>query len=501
METGRFICGQNNFYKFNIFRALFLILLLGLFISGCEEEKKQVNSTVAAEASTENPTTSIIIVIDLNTEEQNSNFVGSVVGTISDISWISITVRVSDSAQTVVTEILLKETIAGSGIWEGELAGLPISTDLEFEANAFNAEGKIIFTDTLIKSFDSASTQSFGSQSDIIFEMESVDNGIETVNPVISSIVIAEEVEINSVDNPITIKIVFETEVEYQLEVNNGAISTPLTGSHDPGSELNIKYNAPSEAGVDKLNIWVNAPGSSDKAGSVFPINVVSSLRPVEVGVLFGPAITGMQLLRGVDYLMVTVSTEPVTGLSYKWSGTGDFSNISGNDNPLIIESFNNSQFGEINVEVMDSNGLKAELTKTIGSGDFPYLMEFPDPTESPDPVNDIPEGTVLDQESNLLWMSTEKTKKMRWLESIAYCGEILNHGGHSDWRLPTLTELEDAYIKNDIFSTYPRSGSWASLEYKFNKRKAWFLRRNSKFKRIGNKKRRHAVHCVRNWE
>ena len=56
-------------------------------------------------------------------------------------------------------------------------------------------------------------------------------------------------------------------------------------------------------------------------------------------------------------------------------------------------------------------------------------------------------DGTVLDTKTNLMWWS--KDIEVHDWENANYKSRIFRGGGYSDWRLPSIIELETIYIKN----------------------------------------------------
>lgn len=50
-------------------------------------------------------------------------------------------------------------------------------------------------------------------------------------------------------------------------------------------------------------------------------------------------------------------------------------------------------------------------------------------------------DGTVVDEESGLMWAAADNGQSLTWPEAKAYC-EAYTGGGYQDWRLPTKTEL-----------------------------------------------------------
>ena len=77
------------------------------------------------------------------------------------------------------------------------------------------------------------------------------------------------------------------------------------------------------------------------------------------------------------------------------------------------------------------------------------YVQPSPNAKVSPDgrfiAYND---GTVLDIKTNLMWAAKDNGTNVDWLAAKFYC-ESYRGGGHEDWRLPALDELESLYNEN----------------------------------------------------
>jgi len=54
-------------------------------------------------------------------------------------------------------------------------------------------------------------------------------------------------------------------------------------------------------------------------------------------------------------------------------------------------------------------------------------------------------DGTVLDMRTNLMWAAKGNGKSVEWANAKSYC-ENYRGGGYTNWRMPTLTELEGLY-------------------------------------------------------
>ena len=56
-----------------------------------------------------------------------------------------------------------------------------------------------------------------------------------------------------------------------------------------------------------------------------------------------------------------------------------------------------------------------------------------------------VPEGVYFDPETRLMWTIQDNGKDIAWHDANQYAGQ-LSLGGYSDWRLPTIDELEKLY-------------------------------------------------------
>ena len=54
-------------------------------------------------------------------------------------------------------------------------------------------------------------------------------------------------------------------------------------------------------------------------------------------------------------------------------------------------------------------------------------------------------DGTVTDVKTGLMWAAKDNENPINWSDAHAYC-QNYSGGGHTDWRLPTLTELASLY-------------------------------------------------------
>jgi len=61
--------------------------------------------------------------------------------------------------------------------------------------------------------------------------------------------------------------------------------------------------------------------------------------------------------------------------------------------------------------------------------------------------------GTVLDTQTDLLWAAKDNGSGINWQDAKKYC-ENYRGGGYSDWRMPTLDELEGLYDADKGYKT-----------------------------------------------
>lgn len=54
-------------------------------------------------------------------------------------------------------------------------------------------------------------------------------------------------------------------------------------------------------------------------------------------------------------------------------------------------------------------------------------------------------DGTVTDTKTGLMWAAKDNVIPINWSNALSYCHNY-SGGGHSDWRMPTLAELESLY-------------------------------------------------------
>lgn len=315
-------------------------------------------------------TVSITLLAGFAQEPASGSIMRNARGTVNDVVSVKVRVERSSDSAEIVAETDMTET--SPGVWEITLNDLPIDVSLDFTADAYDSIPQAIFTDTV------TATLTDGGNNDITFEMESIDDGVEPDNPRIVSATIPDEIERDSTGNIIAFTISHTGVVEYVVEVTNGTITSATSGTHDPVTDLEVTYSAPSTPGTDTITLKVNDPNLTDVVGAVYNINVVDILVSSSISVVFGPAATGMHFLRSASTLQLEVQTDPTTDLTYSWSGTGSFTALSGSANPVVINPFSDTDTGTITSTVTDGNAIQAFLTRTVEAGDFPYTVNRP---------------------------------------------------------------------------------------------------------------------------
>ena len=114
--------------------------------------------------------------------------------------------------------------------------------------------------------------------------------------------------------------------------------------------------------------------------------------------------------------------------------------------------------------------------------------------------------NTVFDTKTKLVWQdnSDVEHKEMLYSEADTYCKELVL-SGHKDWRLPSLTELQNIVDLtryepsiNRVFEYTGEENHWSSTLYADDADRAWAVN----FKSGGTSHNRHSydyyVRCVR---
>lgn len=102
-----------------------------------------------------------------------------------------------------------------------------------------------------------------------------------------------------------------------------------------------------------------------------------------------------------------------------------------------------------------------------------------------------------LDDQSALMW-SRQASKPVTWHQAAIYCSDF-NLGGYTDWRLPTIEELDKLYVRGKSQISYP--AVWSSDTVR-GAPDAWVFMSNGRryFYQVEGSGHEHAL-CVRHFE
>lgn len=192
------------------------------------------------------------------------------------------------------------------------------------------------------------------------------------------------------------------------------------------------------------------------------------------------------------DYFPNTVS-------SFYWSSTSvsrnprnafgmNFSN--GNDD-------NDNKFGSYYVRAV--RGGQSGSSGSLAAGSLDSMSGASTANGNTlDSCTDNGDGTVTDTSSGLMWEQAGSSNEMTWEQALAY-SEALNCGGYTDWRLPTIKELQslvDYSRYNPAIDTacFPKavvSRYWSSTTDPVSTSSAWCIHFNDggddSYDKLGN--------------
>jgi formylglycine-generating enzyme required for sulfatase activity len=117
--------------------------------------------------------------------------------------------------------------------------------------------------------------------------------------------------------------------------------------------------------------------------------------------------------------------------------------------------------------------------------------------------INNL-DSTITDSATNLSWQQVD-SGNMTWEEALTYC-ENLSLGGHDDWRLPNIKELQsindDSIVRPSLDTTaFPAARIakyWSSTSLVNNSQRAWLLDNEYGIATYEDKTMRLAVRAVR---
>ncbi|MFH2131830.1 MAG: DUF1566 domain-containing protein [bacterium] len=472
--------------------ALLLVLvtmIIGGF--GCESKKdEKVAAATTGETAPAAKTASINVRV--NMDSQSSAALYNALGTADQISTITVDAT-NDTNEAAITSTSLENV---DGIWQGTLNELPYNVKIRFTAKAYSAGSVVIFSSTMTQTLVS------GADNDLTIALSSVDDGLEPVNPVIVSVSMPQKVLIDSDPQRITVKINHNASVQYTIGVTTGKIAaafndvpvSTLSGVHNPASDLEFFYKAPSAPGVAELTITVKDLIASDIIGASYYISIVSfdpdTWTDSGISVIVGPAITGMTFSRSATTLKATVATDPASGLTYAWTGTGGFASLNTTGNPIFITGFTDTLAGSISVMATDVNNLKAFTTRTVLAGDYPYTVQ--------EYIVDMPEIYIYDETTQLLWQDNTNKISQKWASAVSYC-QNLNLVNYAGWRLPTKNELVNMFDRRADFSNFYTAEYWSADKDPDDSGKAYTVSYANGGIAVQSLTKKNLVRCVKN--
>ena len=115
--------------------------------------------------------------------------------------------------------------------------------------------------------------------------------------------------------------------------------------------------------------------------------------------------------------------------------------------------------------------------------------------------------NVLTDSKTGLMWQddSAAKNTKMDWKGAQSYCSD-LNLEGHSDWRLPSIKELQSIVdvsrykpaIKKGFKNVNTSGSYWSSSVYVSSKKRAWIVYFKDGYTDYYDKTDEYYVRCVR---
>ena len=132
------------------------------------------------------------------------------------------------------------------------------------------------------------------------------------------------------------------------------------------------------------------------------------------------------------------------------------------------------TEFGALRAAVAELLG-DAATSKTVKKDSEPKKTADAGPQAV---QTEVPEGVYLDPETRLMWTTEDNGTDISWPQANEYAKE-LRLGGYSDWRLPTIDELEKLYDpkggnKYNIRKPFRLTGWWVWSSTKEGSDSAW---------------------------
>ena len=100
--------------------------------------------------------------------------------------------------------------------------------------------------------------------------------------------------------------------------------------------------------------------------------------------------------------------------------------------------------FGEKNIDIIDTDKGERLVSKQLAKSKEPVVAKGRATSRDGDFIA-YNNGTVLDTRTNLMWAEEDNEFGINWANAKSYCKNY-RRGGYTDWRMPTLDELEGLY-------------------------------------------------------
>jgi vacuolar-type H+-ATPase subunit F/Vma7 len=375
-------------------RAFAILMVSMMVLSGCRMAENGHNENTADPTGTAAASAQLSVTLPIPKSR-----LASALGTVDDVTAVTVEVRKNSDQSVEVTETGLTETSPGN--WELTLENLPAEVALDFIGKAKNSDGTVIFSGTVTQTLVSGTSA-------IELKLASIE-GSEPTNPKIVSAAYVEEIQAGSEDNYMAFDIDFNGTVTYTVSVTgstgdpagkihnqNDAPADTLSGEHNPADGvLEFGYDAPATPGTYFITLTLHETDVTDRVATTFPITVVDTVRSAQLTVLFGPALTALNVWRKTNRLEITALTDPESGLTFAWSGTGAFSALTGTSRTAVIEPFTDTATGTVTITATDASNISASLTRTINAGDFPLIINRPPQIRSATLPEEVAVGSI----------------------------------------------------------------------------------------------------------
>ncbi len=128
----------------------------------------------------------------------------------------------------------------------------------------------------------------------------------------------------------------------------------------------------------------------------------------------------------------------PLSTAEYWWSSTKQYNDAS----KIWVTNAGGGIGNHLKTESVSAGGTKKFYVRAVRNIHQPIVLT--------NRFIDNNDGTITDLATNLTWLKTPTTQVYTWEEALNYA-ENLSFASNSDWRLPSIKELES--IRNDLTS------------------------------------------------